>query len=60
MTDNVYNHPEILKNEDYIDLISSFSHAELVEFLAGELPQNPRLVNKLKLFESKHEFFRKN
>ena len=46
------DHPEILKKEDYLDLISGFSHAELVEFLAGELPQNPELVNKLKLFKS--------
>lgn len=47
------DHPEVLKKEDPIDLITSCSHADLIEFLTRELAQNPELLAKLKLYKNK-------
>ena len=47
------DHPEMLKeNEDYSELISSLSHAEIMEFLSMELLKNQDLANKLKMFKT--------
>ena len=46
------DHPELLKKEDYNELLISCSYDELIEFLASELPINPSLANKLKIFKN--------
>lgn len=49
----VENHPELLEmHDDVSELVLSFSHAELAEFLLNELPKNPDLLNKLKLLKN--------
>ena len=50
----IENNEDIMdRNDDEIpDLISSFTHSELVEFLYEELPKNQKLLNKLKLFKN--------
>jgi hypothetical protein len=49
------DHPELLESEDFTDLITSCTYVELIEFLGSELPKNPKLANKLKLFKNKGE-----
>lgn len=46
------DHPELLDEEDYTELLSSLSYLDLFEFLSKELPKNRDLANKLKLFKS--------
>ena len=47
------DHPELLEcSDEHLDILSSLSHAELIEFLAAELPKNPDLLNRLKLFKN--------
>lgn len=46
------DHPELLKKEDYNELLISCSYEDLIEFLSSELPKNPSLANKLKLFKN--------
>lgn len=48
----IEEHQELLKKEDYNELIISCSYEELIEFLSSELPKNPALANKLKLFKN--------
>ena len=47
------DHPELLEAEDYYELIMSCTHEELIDFLVSELPKNPSIANKLKLFKNK-------
>lgn len=46
------NHPDLTKPVKYKDLLDSFTKEELVEFLDGELKDNPDLANKLRLFKN--------
>ena len=48
----IEDHPELLESEDVNELIMSCTHAELIDFLVLELPKNPKLTNKLKLFKN--------
>lgn len=47
------DHPELLRKENSLDLITSCSYDELFEFLYMELAKNPELFAKLKLFKNK-------
>ena len=47
------DHPELFeKTDEHLEILSSLSHAELYEFLSKELPKNPDLLNKLKLYKN--------
>ena len=46
------DHPQLLEAEDYNELIMSCTREELIDFLISELPKNPPLANKLKLFKN--------
>lgn len=47
----IEDHRELLiKKEDYSQLLQSISYGDLIEFLSLELPENPDLANRLKMF----------
>lgn len=47
---HIDDHPELLKKDDFTDLLAGLSYGDLLEFMAQELQKDPRLANRLKLF----------
>lgn len=48
----IEENPDLIKPDNYSDLLNSLSKEELVEFLDSELQSNPELIAKLKLFKN--------
>jgi len=48
----IEEHSDLIKPKDFSGILNSLTKKELVEFLESELPNNPDLTNKLKLFKN--------